>query len=214
MPAADLRKRWQELAGRFCSDDAAIDAAWIEIENGYSEQGRHYHTLSHVAALFLLEDEYARAIVQPEAFGFAIFYHDLIYKVARSDNEAMSAVAARRRLEGLGADDEIVGMTCGLIEATAHMGDGDLPGGADAALLIDFDLCILGASRRDYAAYAEAVRREYAIYSDDDYGHGREQVLCSFLARPQIYHTPELFARWEEPARENLSWELAHLTAE
>ena len=79
------------------------------------------------------------------------------------------------------------------------------------ALLVDLDLAILAAPAERYAAYAAAIRREYAHVPEDQFRAGRAAVLAGFLARPRLYASPALAARWEAPARANLAAECAAL---
>ena len=62
-----------------------------------------------------------------------------------------------------------------------------------------------------YAAYAAAIRAEYAWVEEARYRSGRAAVLRSFLDRPAVYRTPALHAAWETTARINLAAELGSL---
>jgi Protein kinase domain len=84
----------------------------------------------------------------------------------------------------------------------------DAGGDADAQVLLDADLAILGASQSDYQAYAERIRCEYAWVPEPEYRKGRREVLKRFLARPRIFH---FLSQLEEPARQNLAAEIARL---
>jgi len=81
----------------------------------------------------------------------------------------------------------------------------------DCALFLDFDLAILGSAPATFAAYEQAVRREYHWVSEPLWIAGRRQVLAGFLARPAIYATPEFRARHEAAARRNLAGAIARL---
>ena len=81
----------------------------------------------------------------------------------------------------------------------------DAGGDADAHVLIDADLAILGASESAYRVYGEKIRQEYAWVSESDYRRGRRRVLQSFLSRPRIFH---LLCRLEDPARRNIAAEM------
>lgn len=63
-----------------------------------------------------------------------------------------------------------------------------------------------------YAAYAAAVRQEFAFVPDDAFRAGRAAVLRRLLAAPRLYRTPYGAARWEAAARDNLAGELRRLT--
>ena len=55
---------------------------------------------------------------------------------------------------------------------------------ADAQVLLDADLAILGASEPAYLDYAKKIRQEYAWVPEPEYRQGRRRVLESFLSRP------------------------------
>jgi predicted metal-dependent HD superfamily phosphohydrolase len=91
-----------------------------------------------------------------------------------------------------------------ILKTKTHVAGDD----ADAQVLLDADLAILGASEAEYQAYAENIRREYAWVPEADYRKGRRQVLHNFLTRPRIYH---FLSHLEQPARRNLADEIARL---
>ena len=203
-----LTSYWRTLFGRLGIAEIATTAVLNELARAYSEPGRHYHNLDHIAALLQLLDRHGEAIRNRDAIEFAIFFHDAVYVPARSDNEAASAALARARLTELGAGDALVSEVERLILATRHGASiADADSDPDLALLLDLDLSILGAERPAYAVYAHAIRSEYAIVPDMLYRPGRRRVLAEFLARPRIYATPRLHDLWEEAARANLEWE-------
>ncbi len=75
------------------------------------------------------------------------------------------------------------------------------------------DLAILGSPQAAFAAYEEAVRREYAWVPEPLWISGRRQVLERFLARPAIYASPQFRASHEASARKNLAQALAGLAS-
>ena len=72
-------------------------------------------------------------------------------------------------------------------------------------------LAILGAPAEVYAAYARAVRAEYAHVPDAAFAVGRGAVLTALLDRPQLFRTPRGARLWEAAARANLAAELDRL---
>jgi predicted metal-dependent HD superfamily phosphohydrolase len=209
-----LDARWCALLARLGVDPDAAAATLADLVHAYSEQGRHYHTLDHIAALFHLLDRHGAGLIDRNAVELAIFFHDAVYAPTRSDNEEQSAALARERLTALGLPAALVASVADLVLATQH---GSEPSAqqddADMALLLDLDLSILAADRPAYAAYAQAIRSEYAVYPDLIYRPGRRRVLGEFLARPRIYRTGLLHELWDAAARANLAWELAELGA-
>jgi predicted metal-dependent HD superfamily phosphohydrolase len=208
-PRAHLRTRWQALAVRLGIAQGAPAAALLdELAQAYAQPGRHYHNLDHIAALLELLDRHGHDVRNRDAMELAIFFHDAVYVPTRSDNEAASAALAREQLTGLGVQDDLIAEVERLILATRHgQSVADAGSDPDLALLLDLDLSILGAERATYAAYAQAIRSEYAIVPDTIYRPGRRRVLAEFLGRPHIYATPGLREAWEAAARANLEWE-------
>lgn len=78
-------------------------------------------------------------------------------------------------------------------------------------MLCDADLAVLAGPPDAYAAYAAAVREEYAFVPDDLFRTGRAEVLRQLLALPRLFHTPECHDRWEAQARRNLATEVGLL---
>jgi predicted metal-dependent HD superfamily phosphohydrolase len=209
--AEKLDVRWRALIGRLGVDAAAAEPVLAELVSAYSEPDRHYHTLDHVAALFRFLDHHGGGLVDRNAVELAIFFHDAIYVPTRSDNEAESAAMACTRLSVLGLPTALIARVSELILATRHGIQGAQSHDADLALFLDLDLSILAAERSVYAAYAQAIRIEYAVYPDEVYRPGRRRVLGEFLARSRIYETDHLHRLWESAARANMTWELAQL---
>ncbi len=175
----------------------------------YAEPQRRYHTQAHVRALLSWLAYWRSLAIDPRAIAAAIWFHDAVYDPRRSDNEAASAELARVELAAIGWRAVDVERVAALVLATAHH-DADA-GDADAWLFLDLDLSVLAQPPARYAAYAAAIRAEYAWVEEARYRSGRAAVLRSFLDRPAVYRTPALHAAWETTARINLAAELGSL---
>ena len=92
--------------------------------------------------------------------------------------------------------------------ATRHHG---LPEGADARLLVDIDLAILGRPRGEFDEYEANIRKEYLFVSWPEYRPARSAVLRSFMDRPAIYSTDYFRRKYENRARANLERSLDNL---
>ncbi|MEV0333681.1 metal-dependent phosphohydrolase [Nocardia sp. NPDC050717] len=204
-PSLDLLDRWTALAG---VDSTALGAGIIA---RYAEPHRQYHTLDHLRAMLTAIDELAEHATDIDAVRYAAFFHDAIYAVDRADNEERSADLARDVLESLDAAPELVDEVVRLVLLTR--GHDSEAGDANGAVLCDADLVVLGGDAASYAAYATAVRTEYAHVPDDLFRAGRAGVLRALANQPVLYRTPTARARYEERARVNLAAELAQLTA-
>jgi predicted metal-dependent HD superfamily phosphohydrolase len=180
------------------------------LEAAYAEPHRRYHTRAHIedclAKLALVPDlsERDRRVLE-----YAIWWHDAVYDPTRTDNEAASARLARLDLADLGAPPEVIDCVERLIHLTA--GHSVAPGDRLGAIMVSIDLSILGETPAVYAAYAAAVREEYAHVPDAAFRAGRRRVLEGFLAAPAIFPDPAFQARYEAQARENIARELSGL---
>lgn len=179
-PAADLQQR--------------LLTAWAEPQ-------RHYHTLQHLSEC-LTHFEATRALAErPGEVAIALWFHDAVYDLKAKDNELRSAQWAVQELRRSCADEALCQRVHALIMATCHDAE---PTGADARLLVDIDLAILGASPARFAEYSQQVRAEYAWVPQLLYTFKRKQVLQGFLQRDAIYGTPHMHQLLEAQARRNL----------
>jgi predicted metal-dependent HD superfamily phosphohydrolase len=203
---AFVKVAWESLCRRYSADENLTGELWQELKTAYTAKDRHYHNLDHIAYMLELANRYKVDHVQFDLLLFAIFYHDIVYKSTRSDNEAQSAALAGERLRRLGIPESGIQLVKEMIIATkAHQQhEDDL-----INLLLDLDLAILGAEEARYDGYSQGVRKEYSIYPDLLYKPGRRKVLQHFLSQDHIYTTPAFQAEFEDKARANLQRELA-----
>lgn len=199
-----LASRWNQLC-----ENAGLDshAGWTAIASAYGDSGRAYHNLRHIADCLCLLDEYAGLAADPVAIELAIWFHDIVYDPRAADNEERSA---DRAVEFL-SNTPHASTVADLIMATKHGKDGL---SADSALICDIDLSILGRPPAEYAAYAAAIRLEYAWVPPPQYAEGRSRVLGCFLKRPALFNHRVFQQRFEAAAKVNLTWELGELAAE
>jgi predicted metal-dependent HD superfamily phosphohydrolase len=196
-----LLRRWHETIS------GPIDLA-EEVLDRYAENTRHYHDLEHLTEVLQHVDELIGEADDPTAVRLAGWFHDVVYDVHRSDNEEASALLAESRLTDVGVGADTVAEVARLIRLTStHAAD---QRDRNGVVLCDADLAILASPPERYDRYTEAVRREYAHVSDDDFSLGRASVLRQLLGLPQLFGT-QLGRSWETAARANVERELAHL---
>jgi len=198
-----LRRKWHDLLGAWAVMPSLADEMFEDIHQHYTGPGRFYHTLDHIGAMLETVECLGSHARNLNTVKLAVWLHDVIYDSKASDNEARSAECAEKLCERLDIPEGKV--VAALILKTNTHEAGDDP---DAQVLLDADLAILGASKSAYRAYAEQIRQEYAWVPEPDYRKGRRQVLERFLARPRTFH---LLAHLEEPARRNITAEIAQL---
>ncbi|MDP9798131.1 putative metal-dependent HD superfamily phosphohydrolase [Catenuloplanes nepalensis] len=206
----DLMAGWRgALAGAGGTDPD--DRAGAALLARWREPHRAYHDEAHLTSMLSTVDSFAEKARDPDLVRLAVWFHDAIYDPTSSSNEEASALLATSELAALGVGADATAEVARLVRLTAGhaVADGD-PNGA---LLCDADLEVLARPTADYELYTQRVRREYAHVPDELFRLGRAAVLRGLLGLPALFRDPELAARWEAPARANLSRELAALTA-
>ncbi len=179
----------------------------------YLEKHRFYHGVDHLEDCLRHLDAHAAAAAAAAEIEIALWFHDAIYDIRASDNEERSTAWARDAISGAEWQDPGVAAALGervadLILATQHAA---VPAAADARLMVDIDLAILGSGEERFDRYERDVRREYRWVPGFLYRRKRAEVLRSFLDRPSIFLTAPFRTRYESRARSNLERSLARL---
>ena len=206
-----LRRNWVKLGKRYTTDVKSLESIWDQIEVNYTEKKRYYHGLSHLNYMIDLTEENSDLLQDKDAVLFGVWFHDIVYKATKSDNEEESAVIAIKTLQSIGVDNEKIKKIKDLILST----DGHkiiVDTDEDNAYFLDFDLAILGQDWSVYEAYIQNIRKEYSIYPDLLYKLGRKKILSHFLDRETLYFTEKYQNSLEAKARENLTKELQLLS--
>jgi predicted metal-dependent HD superfamily phosphohydrolase len=175
----------------------------------WSEPQRRYHTITHLAEVLDRVDTLAGHAADPELVRLAAWFHDAVYRPDRSGNEERSARLAERALPEAGLTPEATAEVARLVRLTVT--HAPAPGDTNGEVLCDADLAVLASPPEGYAAYAAAVREEYAFVPDDAFRAGRAAVLRGLLALPELFRTPHGRREWEAAARRNVTAELAEL---
>ncbi len=181
-----------------------------ELLSRYAEPHRAYHTAQHLEECSRHFQQARKLAGDPGAIQLALWFHDAIYDTRSPHNEDESAAWAVRVLAVVGAPITLQNSVRGMILATKHNA---APDSLDAALTVDIDLSILGASATRFDEYEAQVRHEYAWVPEEAFRGARAKILREFLARPRIYSTDFFFDRLEVPARANLQQSVARLGA-
>ena len=202
-----VEKEWQELMLVYKASDTQTRLGWEELFLHYQSPQRAYHNFTHIATLLTLGNEHAIQLSNPPLLKLSIFYHDIIYKALRKDNEAKSAELAIQRLKALQLKEADIATVDQQIRATAGhdlIDKKDL----DAQWFLDFDLEILSRPWEEYLEYTHQIRKEYRLVPGYLYRKGRKKVLAHFLEKPYLYHTAYFQKHKEAFARQNLLREL------
>lgn len=205
--SAPGKERWTRL-WRDASARGEADEWFDDLVARYSEPHRCHHNLRHLTECLAGFDTARQLASQPVAVELAIWFHDVIYDPHATDNEERSALHADRCLAAGGAGRELRAAVTDLVLATKTH-DGFLH--ADAPLLVDVDLCILGQPEDRFWEYEAQIRREYDWVPETVFASKRAEILERFLARERIYATDWFFERFENQARSNLHASLRKL---
>jgi predicted metal-dependent HD superfamily phosphohydrolase len=200
-----LEQTFKDIARQFTNNETLIQDHWMQIERAHSSKKRYYHSLAHLENLLQQLESVKTFIRAWDMVMMALFYHDIVYRVHRRDNESKSADRAAITLAAIQVPEEKINLCRQIILATkSHARDEN----DDVNYFTDADLSILGASWESYKEYAQNVRREYTMYPDFLYKPGRKKVIHHFLQMDQIFKTGFFKQKFEVSARENLQKEL------
>lgn len=190
---------WQALG---IEATPALEGVFDDLVARYSEPHRRYHTLRHLDECFARLDELQPAMEHPAEIDLALWFHDAVYDTRSTRNESRSAALASETVLALGGPADAAGRIETMVMATRHTAS---PGSADARVLVDADLSILGATPARFDEYERQVREEYAWVPAFVYKRERRKILRPFLGRPAIFHTEPFRARFETQARANIA---------
>jgi predicted metal-dependent HD superfamily phosphohydrolase len=201
------KQRWKNLikiiSGKYPDDDT-----FTSLIDAYSQSHRYYHNATHVENCLIEFDISSMLAGHPDEVELAIWLHDLFYDPKAKDNEEKSASFASSLLAESGCNYDICNRVKALILATMH---NCVPESADAELLVDIDLSILGQQPEIYDIYEKNIRAEYSWVPIEAYIEGRTKVLQSFLDQPRIYLTDIFEKKYEKQARLNMGRAILNL---
>lgn len=205
-----LKDTFFRLLNGYTADQEQIATLWSEIEQRYTEPGRHYHTLDHLSNLLEQLTAVKSKIRDWETVLFSLYYHDVVYDAQRPDNEEQSAELAEVRMRAIGIPEATIeACTAQILATKSHT----VSENSDTNYFTDADLSILGQSWEIYRGYYRQIRQEYACYPDAVYNAGRKNVLEKFLLMEHLFKTVHFQQALERQARANIAQELTELTA-
>lgn len=199
--------RWVAL-WRGLGAEPADRSVFEQLLKRYAEPWRAYHTLQHVRDCVQHLDTARYLAQRPVEIELALWFHDAVYDTHRSDNEELSARWAQQHALDQNLLADVATRVRDLILATKHDAH---PPNAEAALLADIDLAILGQLVPEFDLYEAQIRQEYTWVPELDFCKGRAKILEGFLRRDSIYRTDHFRDCYERQARLNLERSLANL---
>jgi len=204
-----LKETFINLLLKYTGNHSLVQVLWNEIEKSYSHKKRYYHSLLHLENMLQQLNEVKDKIQNRDAVLFSLFYHDIVYNVLRSDNEAKSVVVAEKRMKEISVPTTTIEACSKMILATAAHNQGR---DEDTNYFTDADLAVLGQDWKTYSLYYNNIRKEYAVYPNLVYNPGRKKVLAHFLGMDSIYKTDQFRNKFEIKAKENMQRELELLS--
>jgi predicted metal-dependent HD superfamily phosphohydrolase len=201
------QRRWTGLWGRLGAEGEGLPT-FGRLTAAYAEPSRAYHTAEHIRDCLAQFDRARKSAQRPDEVEAAIWFHDAVYLAGQTDNEDRSAHLASAALLDGGVSPDITHRISDLVLATRHT---NVPAQADARLLCDIDLSILGRASDVFDEFERRIRREYAWVPEPLYRRARAEILEGFLRRRSIYQTDFFRDRYELPARANLERVLKEL---
>lgn len=199
-----IKETFFELIAIYSKNAVLANDLWYEIELKYSSKNRFYHTLNHLENLLNQLKDVKSEIEDWKGILFTLYYHDIIYKASKFNNEEKSAEFAVQRMEQLLVSKLIIGNCKNQILATKNHSINE---NSDTNYFIDADLSILGHDWNSYSNYYQNVRKEYSIYPDLIYNNGRKKFLKHFLSMQKIFKTEFFYQKFESNSRLNLQKE-------
>ena len=212
--------RWMKVARELDIPHTVARPLGEDIVAKYSQPGRHYHNIEHIAEGLLNIDTFQHKLTGPTVFTLAWLFHDYEYnpQALHGDNERASAQALHSALAGTSVSEGVVAEAARLIALTIDHNSTDGADTADA-YFIDTDLAILGSSTARYQRYTRDVRQEYEHYEDCIYYVGRSGFLQRMLSpkpftddAPKVFNTALFEKLYGERAKANLYSELQRVT--
>ncbi|MEO9954968.1 hypothetical protein [Nonlabens sp.] len=202
-----MRDLFYNTLYNYTNDIDYINECYNYIINQYNSSSRFYHNRNHLR--FMLK-ELAQSSIIPlnsDALILSVFYHDVIYKSTKKDNEYQSALILEKHLSK--TDFKHIELCKNQINATKNHATSLTD--PDTNLLIDIDLAILGHKNNVYQLYTENVRKEYSIYPNFIYNPARKKAMQHFLEQDRIFKTDEFYNLYESKARDNITREINNL---
>eukprot|EP00752_Nemacystus_decipiens_P010247 g9131.t1 len=199
--------RWRSLCSELGIEDAVAEEWGNQLRQGYSEEGRHYHTLEHLADMLEHADSDFPSLRHPRLVHLAIFFHDLVYDTKSGTNEEDSEGLFRNFSKAAGLNPSDSRTVSEYIIATKRH-DATASDDQDLRAFIDLDMAVVGRERGAYLAYASQIRQEYIHVPAETYCQKRAEVLRDFLTKESIFSTEEYRQTLESSARANVAAEV------
>lgn len=178
---------------------------WAPAEKAYSEGNRYYHNWNHALLVLCRVNN---VLPQSLQFSLAALYHDAVYVVGETTNEAKSAQLMLAVFEAFPEiSEDTLAYASNLITLTAKHG---LLESSDVtewqALFLDCDMVGLAEPLWETALEHEHnIRNEFFhVYTNEQVCLGRNAFLKKLLDKKSIFLSDYFKVRYETQARDNI----------
>jgi len=194
-----LKQNWFDLTRR-ADLNCNPKETFKELVSRYNEEGRHYHTLSHIQKCLSFSGQVKDLLDKPDQVDLAIWFHDFVYDVRQVNNEEASAKVAESFCRKAGKQ-KIAEPVYHLIMATKH--SSKKTDDNDTKFFLDIDLAILGSPATEFFRYEQHIRKEYQHVPLNVFNQARADILNQLL-RNGVYHTEYFTTLLAEQAEINI----------
>jgi pantetheine-phosphate adenylyltransferase len=212
-----VQKYIKEVALSFCQDSKIVDFV-TEITSFYSDEGRYYHNMDHLAhcmqELEWLSLNTNQSQEDLKNLCIALLGHDVIYgenMEGHSDEELSAEWTQAWALNKELLNEEQAQTVKELIEKTQYLSKKLTLDTNLEKLMCSIDLAVLGKNKKVYDKYKTNIRKEYQQVPDAVYSAGRINALKKLLEMPKLYESDN-FEHYELLARNNLQDEIIQLS--
>ena len=202
-------ERFISLWARFGADGDWAGALYQDVYTLYATPGRHYHTPAHIAHCLQRKDEIAHLLEDPNTVELAIWFHDVIYDMGASDNEARSAEFFVERTAGKLSSCQAQRVVSH-IHATIYPSQ---PTDPDAQFVVDIDLSSFSLPWPQFLRDSVNVRRESTTSDPYEYAEKQQSFLEMLCTAQPFFRTDFYLERYEQQAQDNIRRILALLIA-
>lgn len=203
-----LEAKWQQLCEHLKLPEQQATSVFLTICESYREKHRIYHTLSHLEYIWQELDTVENQSLIGADMQLAVWYHSIVYRPGRNDNETKSVTRLQSDGHFLGIDKDVINAASDIILAKVkHQSNGRIC----CDYFLDINMVICGAQPEVYQRYVEAITKENKRVPRFMFRRRRTQFLRQTLSNPKIFLTEHFAKRYEYRARQNLNAELTQL---
>ena len=190
---------WQRNS--YNKDAGVAKNVFNQLVQMYTESWRSYHNLEHITASLSYFDACKSHAEFADAIEFAIWFHDCVYKLGASDNEALSRDWFINQTNHYIVPATIKSVD-ELIMDTRHL---SIPNSHDGKLIADIDLTSFGLPWDEYLQDSRAVQSEFPEISNGCAIKSKILFLENLVDDGQIYYSDYYLAHFEEKAQSNVN---------